>query len=160
MKQDRFLIGILSGIAVLIVLALIVFFARPNTLQYGEEATPSGVVHNYLVALYLKDYEKAYTYLADLDHKPSLAEFREPLLLNYINPSSAGAEILETEITGQDAVVNLSVLYSPNDPFSGNYRSPEPALLFLQNGTWKVRQMPYSFWYYDWYQIPAEDSKP
>ena len=160
MKQDRFLIGILSGIAVLIILALIVFFARPNKLEYGDDSDPGGVVHNYIVALYHKDYEKAYSYLADIEHKPTLEQFRQPLLLNYINASKAGVEVLESDINGESATVTLSIIYNSSEPFSGGYRNSEAALLVRQNGAWKLSQMPYNFWSYDWYQIPPEEIKP
>jgi hypothetical protein len=67
MKQDRFLTGIIIGIAVLVVLALAVFFTRSDTQTYVSEDAPEGVVHNYVVAVLNKDYEKAYGYLADLN---------------------------------------------------------------------------------------------
>ena len=52
MKQDRFLTGILIGIAVLVVIALAVFFLRQDNLVYAAEDTPAGVVQNYVVALH------------------------------------------------------------------------------------------------------------
>ena len=71
MKQDRFLVGILIGIGVLIVAALVVFFTRSDTQTYVSDDTPEGVTHNYVVAILNKDYEKAHTYLAELDNKPT-----------------------------------------------------------------------------------------
>ncbi len=59
MKQDRFLTGILIGIAVLIVIALAFFFSRQNTQTYVSEDTTDGVVNNYVLALLNKDYPKA-----------------------------------------------------------------------------------------------------
>jgi len=87
MKQDRFLMGILVGIGILMVLALIVFFTRKDTQTYISEDAPEGVVHNYVVAVLNKDYEKAYSYLADLDHKPTYEEFRDSFLKGMVNPS-------------------------------------------------------------------------
>ncbi len=77
MKQDRFLTGILIGIGVLVLSALLVFFMRKDTQTYISEDQPEGVVHNYILAILNKDYEKAYGYLADLDNKPSFEEFRD-----------------------------------------------------------------------------------
>ena len=77
MKQDRFLTGILIGIGVLIIAALAVFFVRKDSQTYVPDDVPEGVVHNYVVAVLNKDYEKAYGYLADLDNKPTYEEFRE-----------------------------------------------------------------------------------
>ena len=70
MKQDRFLTGILIGIAVLIVAALVVFFTRRDAGSYAAESTPDGVVHNYVLAILNKDYTRAHSYLADLDNSP------------------------------------------------------------------------------------------
>ena len=77
MKQDRFLTGILIGIGLLVVVALAVFFTRQDTQTYVSDETPEGVVHNYVVAVLNKEYEKAYGYLADLDNKPTYEEFHE-----------------------------------------------------------------------------------
>ncbi|MDX9993149.1 MAG: hypothetical protein RBS68_14005 [Anaerolineales bacterium] len=160
MKQDRFLLGILLGIAALVVIALVTFLARPDGLQYGPDNTPEGVVRNYTVAIHLQDYEKAYTYLAEGPHKPSLDQFREPFLLKYINSASAGLEVLESKISGNKASVEVSVLYSSNDVFSGGYRNSEYAALVSEAGQWKISQMAYPFWYYDWYQEPYKEPKP
>ncbi|MBW2589509.1 MAG: hypothetical protein JRD71_02105, partial [Deltaproteobacteria bacterium] len=66
MKKDRFLIGILVGIGVLITAALVVFFTRQGDGQtYMQESTPDGVVHNYVLALQQGDFQKAYGYLSD-----------------------------------------------------------------------------------------------
>jgi hypothetical protein len=57
MKQDRFLLGILVGIGVLIVVALALFFTRQDNQDYVSDTTPEGVVHNYALALYKDDYD-------------------------------------------------------------------------------------------------------
>jgi hypothetical protein len=160
MKQDRFLLGILAGIAVLVFIALVVFFLRPDNLEYGEDLTPEGVVRNYIVAIHLKDYEKAYTYLTEGQYKPTLEEFTQPFLLNHISPGNAGVEVLESQTSGDGASVQLSILYNPGDPFSGSYRNSEYASLERQDNLWKIKEMPYTFWSYDWYQEPYEEIKP
>ncbi len=152
MKQDRFLIGILLGIAALILLALVVFFARSDDLVYVNEATPQGVVQNYIVAIQKRDYEKAYTYLADLENKPTDQQFRQSFFNNSVSPLGAGVEILQTEISGDLATVELSIIYNPSDPFGGSSRYLESARLVRQAGNWKIKQMPYQFWAYDWFQ--------
>ncbi len=63
-RRDRFLLAILGGVVLLIVLALVLFFARQGALAYGPEDTAGGVVQNYIVALSLKDYERAFRYVA------------------------------------------------------------------------------------------------
>ena len=161
MKQDRFLVGILVGIALLVVLALVTFFMRKDTaMSYGTDDTPEGVVHNYAVAVYKRDYPKAYSYLADLKDKPDLEQFRQSFLMNQVYPENAGLDIGATEmVSDTEAIVSINIVYSPSDPFSSGYRTTEQAFLVKQDGNWKIRQMPYNFWSYDWYQPTPQPIK-
>lgn len=153
MKQDRFLTGILIGIGVLVVIALAVFFSRRDTQTYIADDTPEGVVHNYVLAVLNKDYEKAYGYLADLEHKPTYEEFRRPFLNGYVNPDNTAVDIGISEISGDEASVEVSQIYNSSDPFSSGYRDTQRAILVKQNGAWKLSNMPaYNFWDYSWYQ--------
>ncbi|MEW5941441.1 MAG: hypothetical protein AB1750_17385 [Chloroflexota bacterium] len=154
MKQDRFLVGILIGIGLLVALALGLFFTRQDSaLAYGPEDTPEGVVRNYVVAVFQRDYEKAYSYLADKDGKPTFDQFKNAFLQNYVNPDNAGVDVGEAEINGDQAFVTVYIQYGSNDPFSSGYRDEQRAALILQNGAWKIEQMPYNFWSYDWYPL-------
>lgn len=153
MKQDRFLMGILIGIAVLIAAALLVFFTRQNQASYVSEQTPEGVVHNYVLAILNKDYEKAYGYLADLDHKPTLAQFRQAFAVGRLIPGESGIKVGSSSISGEDASVEVSMVYAPGDPFSSGYNNVGTAQLVRQNGAWKISAMPtYNLWDYGWYQ--------
>lgn len=154
MKQDRFLMGILIGIGLLILLALGLFFTRQDKRDYVADDTPAGVINNYVLAVLNKDYEKAYGYLADLEHKPDYAEFRQSFLNGMVNPANVGVDIGEVQTVGDEATVNLTIYYSYSDPFSARYGSPERALLIEQNGAWKVSSMPNNFWDWNWYQEP------
>ena len=157
MKQDRFLAGILIGIGVLIIAALIVFFSRENKQTYGPEDTPEGVVHNYVLAVLNKDYPKAYTYLADMVNKPSYDTFRHSFATGSINPASAGVKIGNAQVTGEDATVDVSLVNTPSDPFSTGTNNVGVAQLVRQNGTWKISSMPaYNMWDYSWYQAPPK----
>ena len=152
MKQDKFLTGILIGIGALIVLALVLFFTRQDKREYVSDTTPEGVVHNYVLAILNKDYEKAYGYLADLANKPTEEEFRQSFLNGIVNPENAGVEIGEVEVIGDEAYIELVIYYSYSDPFSSSYGNTDRANLVKQNGAWKLSYMPYSFWDYSWYQ--------
>jgi hypothetical protein len=154
MKQDKFLTGILIGIGVLILLALGLFFTRQDKRDYVADTTPDGVVHNYVLAVLNKDYQKAYGYLADLEHKPTYEEFRRSFFNGMVNPSDVGVDIGGVDIHDDEAVVSLAIYYSNTDPFSSRYSNTDRALLVDQNGTWKLSSMPYSFWDYGWYQEP------
>ena len=152
MKQDRFLTGILIGIGVLIIAALAVFFTRNDTQRYVSEDTPEGVTHNYVVAILNKDYEKAYTYLAELDNKPTYEQFRDAFIKGIVNPENAAVDIGGSEITGETATVEVAIIYNPTDPFSTGYRDVQRAVLVNQGGAWKLSSMPtYYFWDYSWY---------
>jgi len=74
--NDRFLIGIVVGVLLLVVVSFVVVLRRPSP-SYRPDDTPEGAVHNYLLALRQGEYERAYSYLApDLVSYPaSAAEF-------------------------------------------------------------------------------------
>jgi len=156
MKQDRFLVGILVGIGVLVVVALALFFTRQDKQEYVSDDTPEGVVHNYALAVYREDYEKAYHYLAETETKPTYNEFRQAFFNHYVDPNNAGLEIGGTETAGEEAYVTVYMIYNPSDPFSSGYRNTETAHLQRENGEWKLLQMPYNFWSYEWYQPTVE----
>lgn len=156
-KQDRFLAGILIGIAVLVVAALAVFFIRRDEQSYVAEDVPEGVVHNYVLSLLNADYERAYGYLAELDHKPTYDDFKNALLTGVVNPGNSTVDIGRSEISGESAFVEVVLIYNPSDPFSTGYRDVQRALLVQQGGEWKLTSMPtYYFWDYSWYQEPPK----
>jgi Tfp pilus assembly protein PilW len=155
MKQDRFLTGILIGILVLIIAALVVFVTRRDQQAYVSDDTPQGVVHNYVLALLNKDYQKAYGYLADLDNKPSLDQFRQAFVTGRLGGSNAGVQIGKATVTGDSASVEVIMAYSSSDPFNQGYNDSNEATLVMQNGLWKISAMPdYNLWDYGWYQKP------
>ena len=153
MKQDRFLTGILVGIAVLVIIALAVFFTRKGTQTYISEDNPKGVTHNYVLAVLNKDYKKAYSYLAELDNKPTYEQFRDAFLKGAVNPNNSALNIGNSEINSDTASVEVILIYSQSDPFSTGNRDVQYATLVKQEGAWKLTSMPsYYFWDYSWYQ--------
>ena len=152
MRQDRFLTGILVGIAALVVIALLVFFLRQNSQSYISEDSPEGVVHNYVLAVLDNDYEKAYGYLADLENKPTYEQFRDAFLKGMVNPNNSAVDIGQSDVNDDTASVEVALIYSPSDPFSTGYRDVQRAILVRQGGAWKLSSMPgYYFWDYNWY---------
>lgn len=152
MKQDRFLTGILVGIAVLVGIALVVFFLRQGSQSYVSEEAPEDVVHNYVLAVLNDDYEKAYGYLADLDHKPTYEQFRDAFLTGTVNPNNAAVDIGHSEISDDTASVEVALIYNPSDPFSTGYRDTQRAILVRQGEAWKISSMPgFYLWDYNWY---------
>ncbi|MDI6768095.1 MAG: hypothetical protein QMD04_00295 [Anaerolineales bacterium] len=161
MKQDRFLLGILIFIGLLIVAALTLFFVRQDAQTYGAEDTPEGVIRNYALALQNRDFERAYGYLAEKDNRPSLDTFRQAFLSRQLDISNAAIQIGSVELTGSDqAMVDLTVVYASSDPFSTGWSSNETATLVRQEGGWRISYMPYPYWGWDWFQPTAVPVKP
>ncbi len=153
MRQDRFLTGILIGIVVLVVAALAVYFTRRDQPGYVPENTPDGVVHNYVMAVLNRDYQRAYGYLADLSNKPTFAQFRQAFAVGKLNPAGNGIQIGKSSVSGNDATVEVDMVYSPGDPFSSGYNNIGTAQLVRQGSAWKISSMPtYNLWDYSWYQ--------
>jgi hypothetical protein len=153
MKQDRFLISILTGMLILVVLALALFFIRKSTQRYVSEDTPAGVVHNYILAIEKEDYERAYRYLADLPHKPSYEMFLNLAYTSWADMNDGqGVEIGKTVLTCEQAIVELNIVYDSGDPFY--YPNNRRASLIQQNGTWKIKNMDWGGWRWDWYFRP------
>lgn len=147
MKEDRFLTGILIGIVLLVVASLAVFFVRKDAQTYLPEDGPKAVVHNYIMALQQEDYERAYTYLADEEYKPTFNAFLVDVNVSY----SEGVQIGDTEIAGKTAIVQLIFTNANGRVFTEYYDYDEKALLVLQDGHWKILDMDRHFWGWDWY---------
>jgi hypothetical protein len=156
MKQDKFLIGILVGIGVLVVLAVTLFLTRQTQQTYVNDDSPKGVVQNYVVALYKKDYEKAFGYLAAKENKPTLDEFRQSFINQKLEISQTGVTIGEQEITGSDATVAIVIIRGGGGPFNDVFRDSQTAILKLQSGTWKITNFPYPYWGYNWFLQPVK----
>jgi hypothetical protein len=73
---DRFLIGILAGIGVLLLLAMVaVFLLRQPVMQLAAD-TPGGTVQGFLQALERQEYDRTYGYLAEsMANKPTREDF-------------------------------------------------------------------------------------
>ncbi|MEW5960659.1 MAG: hypothetical protein AB1801_23290 [Chloroflexota bacterium] len=162
MKTDKFLIGIVSGIVVLVIIAVIAVLTRGQAEEYIADDTPAGVVHNYFLALHRQDYNKAYGYLSDeLKAKPDLDQF-----ITTVDNAGARSEdalkIGESTITGDRAQVEVSITtYSrgggPFELGGESYTNRDNAHLRLAAaGRWQLIEFPYPYWGYDWNQPPAE----
>lgn len=156
MKLDRFLVGILIGIGVLVIVALTLFFLRRGEARYSPEDTPEGIIQNYVLALQKKDFEKAYGYLSGEKNKPEFAAFREFFIASFESYNRAGLTFGTSSITSDSAFVTVIIQQSYGGPFNELSRNHETVDLVRQEGIWKIRKFPYPFWGYDWYQ---ENSK-
>lgn len=161
MKRDRFLIAIIAGIALVAVLAILLFFTRRQDVStYPSDDTPEGVVAAYVMALQNEDWERAYGYLAEGDDKPDLSRFRQSIFTEMPRQRGAGVEVQATQVDGNRATVNLMVVNIGGGLFADIYRNPGVAVLERQDGAWKIVEMPYPFWSYSWYQPDMLPKKP
>jgi len=162
MKNDRFLTGILIFIALLVIVAVTLFFVRGEQQAYLAEDTPEGVVHNYALALQDSDYERAYGYLADLENKPGYETFRQAFLRKEIDPSMSALQIGEVHLEddGESAWVDVTILYAGSGLFDTGWSSSDRGTLIQQEGAWKISYLPYPYWGWDWYTDPIEIKSP
>ena len=152
MKRDRFLIGILVFIGLLVIAALVLFFIRNEAPAYGPEDTPEGVIHNYAVALQKRDFERAYSYLAEKENKPTLEYFRQAFLTRQLDISNTALQVGKAQIgTDDEAMVDVTIMYA-GGPFSQGWSNTQTAMLTKQDGAWKIVSMPNPYWGWDWYQ--------
>jgi hypothetical protein len=93
LRQDRFLIGILIGLGILAAAAVLAVVARSSRVTYLDDSSPSGVVHNYLLALQRGETDRAYAYLADFPTRPSRPEFRSSYAVTGAPTSLAWLQI-------------------------------------------------------------------
>jgi hypothetical protein len=152
LKQDRFLTGILIGIGILVIAALVLFAMRRSEARYTSEDTPEGVIQNYVLALQKKEYEKAYTYLQEGKNKPEFSSFREYFITSFESYNRAGLTFGTSSITSDSAFVTVIIQQNYGGPFNELSRNHETVDLTRQNGQWKIRKFPYPFWGYDWYE--------
>lgn len=151
MKIDRFLIGILVGIGLLVIVALALFFMRRGEAQYTSENTPQGIIQNYVLALQKKDFEKAYSYLAEAKGKPDFGLFREYFVTSFESYNRAGLTFGTSSIAGDSAFVTVIIQQNFGGPFNEMSRNHETVDLVRQKDDWKIKRFPYPFWGYDWY---------
>jgi hypothetical protein len=151
MKQDRFLMIILGVIGLLVISSVVLFFIRQEPQDYGLEDTPEGVVRNYILALQKGDHHRAYAYLQDDENKPAFTEFQQSNLQVQEEISRTAVQLGEVEITGDQARVGLTIIHTNGGPFNRSWDQVGTALLTLQKGEWRIINMPYPYWGWEWY---------
>lgn len=156
MKSDRFLTSILVGIAVLAVLAVVLFFVRQGGQAYTGDNSPQGVVQDYLLAVSQDNFDLAYQSLAQMSPMPTLAQFQQYFLNSRQSTAGVSVQVGETSVAGDQASVMMVFIQPDSSPFGTASHLQQMASLTRQNGAWKITQMPYPFWDYSWAQpIPA-----
>ena len=159
MKSDRFLTGILIGIGVLVVVALVFFFVRQGGQSYVSDDNPAGVTHDFILAVIKGDYERAYQYMPDNNLKPSLDAFRTSLMASRQGFADYSAQVGDVAVIGDTANVVVVMIYNSGNPFNTYNRQQQSGELQRQDGAWKVTQMPYPFWDSNWGSVVPDGGK-
>jgi hypothetical protein len=149
--NDRILIGIVIGIGVLIIAALVITLMKPEP-AYMPDNTPEGVAHNYLLAIQQKDYERAYIYLSPtLPGYPRLASyFIKDIQVNSWNfrlNSSTTVSVDGSTTTGSRSIVTVrESSFSGGDLFGSSQSNKTFEMEMRQiKGEWKIENSNYYF---------------
>jgi hypothetical protein len=155
MKKDHFLFGFLIGIALLILATLLLFIQRRSHEVYLRNDLPENVIHNYVLALESGDFERAYSYLADGEAKPSFEMFSAPFHDTRLNINFEGIEIGFSTQTASQAHVPVYLVAMERGLFTSFRRQADFAELERVNGVWKITRMSYPYWEFEWLYTPA-----
>ncbi len=142
---DRFLIGIVVAIILLVVVAFAVILTRPKP-SYVLDDTPEGVIQNYLLALQQRDYERAFSYLSPiLKNRPtSTDDFTQQVLENQWNfrfDNSSTRGIDNSTVIGDRVLVTVRERQSGGGgPFTvgREYSNTYEFWLARQADAWKI----------------------
>ena len=159
MKNDRFLISILIGILLIVLVALGLYFQRQAVPSYRDGTNPDDIVHNYALALSQADYEKAYGYLAEGKLKPGFDTFRRAFLTNELNISNASLRTDQADIVKEEALVPVTVLQAGGGLFGDIMRMEYTGILVLQDGEWKIKDLPYPYMNWNWVNPPTPEEQ-
>jgi len=141
---DKFLIGIIIGAVVLVAVVAAVLLTRP-AVDYLPDDTPEGIVHNYLLALQRRDYQRAYGYLSPRlrGHPETLMQFQSDIEHNtwqFQSGASVSLEVLSARVTGYEASVEVSESHLNRGGFfpSGPSGYHFYVTLRQEDGQWRI----------------------
>lgn len=136
-KPDRILLGILTTIALLVIVALGVVFTRGDPAVL-DESTPQGVVQRYSTAVIDGDTATANSYLTEAASS-LCGGFHES------GPLPARVVLVSTTERDNSALVKVSVVGSGSGgPFGpSEYEMEDRFSLVKTDGKWLIEQAPY-----------------
>ncbi len=154
--SDKYLIGIVVGIALLVIVAFVVVLARPEP-EYRDDDSPDAVVHNYLLALRKDDYQRAYEYLSPtLDGYPeNLDTFIEDAEAdyNFRQDRDVALKVDPAVIIANSATVSVLETQSfDGGPMDSGQRDRNFDMKLREHeGAWKL-VIGESYWNSCWYE--------
>jgi hypothetical protein len=155
-KSDRFLLGIVAGVAVLVVVAFVLALRQPAP-TYRTDAAPDAVVTNYLLAIQNGDYARAYGYLSpSVPGYPATVErFVDDIASQGGSGTNGGTFRVDApSLTGSRAVVPVNMSeYTQGGPFGSDTATYRFTVrLSDDDGTWRLIGVDgdYRFWHECW----------
>ncbi len=155
-ETDRFLIGIVAGVGLVVVMAFAAILLRPAP-KYVADDEPLGVVQNYLLALAKKDYTRAFSYLSPtLRHPPESAD----VMGDHVARNSWAFDLEGTTltvnqvtVTGDRADVTVMQHYENRGFILGGGPADRPFTVRLarEAGGWKLLHSD-AYWLECWEQ--------
>lgn len=123
-RSDLLLLAIVAAIILLVIVAFVIIANRPRP-AYQDVDSPEGVVQDYLLALQLGDYERAYNYLApEITYPGSTEEFFDSLREQpwaFTTDDNYSLIIESSEpISDRSVAVTVRLIYSNNTLFGGD----------------------------------------
>ncbi len=143
-STDKFLVGIVIGIVLIVVAAFAVTLLRPGA-SYLAEDTPANVVHNYLLALQREEYGRAHAYLSSTipqlpDSEQAFIEHLEEYPWEFRIDQQVSLSVQDEKISDGRATVTVaeSQFYGGGLFDSGQSVSDFEVDLELEKGSWKI----------------------
>ncbi len=134
---DAFTLAIAASAAVLVPVLFVVVLSQPKATPMPD-TTPSGVVHNYYLAVMQDDLSAAYGYFsAETRGWLSYEQFAARV---SSRPETRSVRIQDEHIEDSTARVTASVtLYVPTGPISsGEVSSQHTLVLRIQSNAWRI----------------------
>lgn len=144
---DKFILGIIGAVTLLVLIAFTVAFFQPKP-TYQSDATAEGVAHNYLFALKQNDFVRAYGYLSPQlkGYPESVEAFENDIRTNRWNfgkgeNTQPTLEVLSTTIQPNDrarVTVQERRFYQGGLFSNSDYATQFEMILRLEAGQWKL----------------------
>jgi hypothetical protein len=152
---DKFLSGIVIGVILLVIIAFVVVLRRPSP-TYRVENTPEGIAHNYLLAVRLGEFERAYGYLSPtLEGYPqSAAQFADDIeqqrwLFRLDEDVSLVVESAQINGDVATAVIQETTFYSDGLFNSNQYTNSFNMTLVRSGESWHIEKAD-GYWWECW----------
>jgi hypothetical protein len=146
-RLDRFTLGIAAA-AVVLVAALFILVLRQPAATLADETTPSGVVHNYYLALQQKATSRAYDYLTQ-DTRAWLT-YEQFTSLVSARAETRSVRITDERVEDGTAVVTVALTrYFSSGPFSTSEMTTSQSLVLRREAVnWRIALPQPSGWPY------------